>query len=50
MLKTCHDILTETEVLHEKGNFHGSSDRLFEVVESVAGQRAVSVLSGNLIS
>lgn len=41
--KTCHDILTTSEMLHEKGHFLGSPDRLFEIVESVAIQRPVSI-------
>ncbi|XP_077979844.1 tuberin-like [Glandiceps talaboti] len=37
-----HDILSSVETLHENNQFHGSTERLFEIVEHWANQRPES--------
>ncbi len=42
LVSNTHDLLTAIEELHEHGQFNGSSERFFSLIETCASKRPVS--------
>lgn len=44
LTKVVHELLTSLESLFEKGQFYGSADRLFAIMESCVSKRPVCLM------